>query len=372
MKDIPSAGPWVTEEEVGLVAEAVKEGWYEKRNMHIDKFIEEFSDYCKCKYALPVCNATSALHLAMISLGIKPGDEVIVPDLTWVASAAPIHYLGATPVFVDVNKDNWCMSVSSMEAAITNKTKAIVAVDLLGNMADMDEINKIASERQIPVIEDAAESSGGHYKGKVAGTLGDIGVYSFNATKLFISGQGGLLVTDNKEYYEIAKLFMHHGIDQSREGKYYWSYEVGYNYQWTNIQAALALGQFRRLSELLEKKRQVYSWYKDGLNELDNISLNKEQDGNTYWIVSAIIGKEYGMEKEAIMKSMKQQGIDVRPFFYPLSSMPAYEKYCQGKMDEKNPVSYEISPYGICLPSAMTITKEDVNRVCETLLRILK
>lgn len=371
---IPSAGPSITDKEIELVTEAVKYGWYEDRNMHIDQFINEFSSYTGMKYCLPTCNCTSAIHLAMIALDIGPGDEVIVPDITWVASASPIHYVGAKPVFVDIDKDDWCISPESFENAITEKTKAVVVVDLLGNMPQMDKIKKIAKKYKIPIIEDAAEGIGAEYKGKKAGTFGDISVFSFNATKLIIAGQGGMIATNNKNYYDKCKLFLHHGIDFDREGKYYWSYEIGYNYQWTNIQAALALAQLRRIDEIIEVKRQLKRWYEEKLCDVKGISLNYEAEDvrNTFWIVTAVISPKYELQKEQIIEKSKKYNIDIRPFFYPVSLMPPYMPDCEGKdMAKINPVSYEISPYGICLPSAMSLTESDIDYVCNCLKKIL-
>jgi len=366
-KHVPSAGPSITDTEVKLVTEAIKHGWYENRNMHIDQFISEFKSYTGMKYCLPTCNCTSALHLAMLALDIGAGDEVIVPDITWVASATPVLYVGAKPVFADIDKYDWCLSPGSLEKAITEKTKAIIVVDILGNIAQMDEIISIAKKHQIPIIEDAAEGIGATYQGQKAGTFGKIGVYSFNATKLMIAGQGGALVTDDEEIYRKCKLFVHHGIDQAREGKYYWSYKIGYNYQWTNIQAALALGQLRRIDELVKIKRRIGGWYKENLSNIEGIRFNFERSGvsNTFWIVTVIISPEYGITKERIIEKAQEYQIDIRPFFYPLSSMPSFKAYCSDKdMERANPVSYSISPYGICLPSAMSLEKDDVDYVC--------
>jgi len=321
MRKIPSAGPSITKAEILLVNEAVSQGWYENRNMHIDQFIKEFSEYIGLKYCLPVCNCTSAIHLALLALNIGPGDEVIVPDITWVASACPIHYVGAIPIFVDIDKNSWCISSKSFERAITEKTKAVVVVDLLGNVPDMNKIIKIAKKHNIVIIEDTAEGMGAEYKGKKAGTFGDINVFSFNATKLIIAGQGGMVATNNKHFYNRCKLLYHHGIDTAIEGKYYWSYEIGYNYQLTNMQAALALAQLRRIKEIIDKKRQTFRWYKERLNNIEGINLNSEAQGvkNTYWIVTAIISPKYGLKKEELMEKAKKYSIDLRPFFYPIS-----------------------------------------------------
>jgi len=351
----------------------VRDGWYEKRNMHIDQFIEEFSSCTGMKYCLPTAHCTDAIHLALLALNIGPGDEVIVPDITWVASVAPIHYVGATPVFVDVDRQDWCLDPESFEKSITAKTKAVVVVDIYGTMPRMDEIRKVAREYRIPIIEDTAEAMGAEYKNKKAGTFGEIAVFSFNATKLMIAGQGGMLATNKKWIYERAKKLWHHGMVEYSK-KTYWSEEIGFNYQWTNMQAALALAQMRRLDELVEHKRRAFNRYREGLKDIDGIQLNYEAKNtkSTFWIATAIIDKKYRLRKEEIVNRLKPYGIDGRPFFYPVSSMPAYAQYCRGKdMKKINPVSYEISPYGICLPSASTISESDVDYVCGCLKKIL-
>lgn len=372
-RNIPCAGPSITEEEIKLVNEAIKEGWYEKRNMHIDQFIKEFSRYTGIKYCLPVVNCTSALHLAMIALEIGPGDEVIVPDITWIASVAPIHYVGAIPIFADIDKDTWCLSPESFENLITLKTKAVVVVDLFGNMPNMDKILKIAKKHNIYVIEDAAEAMGAEYKGKKAGCFGDISAFSFNATKIIMAGQGGIVATNNKKFYDKCHLFVHHGMVPYSK-KTFWSTEIGFNYQWTNIQAALALAQLRRLDELLAYKKKVFNWYQEKLGHIEGIQLNIEpvDTKTTYWIVNATLSEHFKIKKELLMEELRKYGIDSRPFFYPASSMPAYSKYCVKRNYKKqNPVSYQISPYIISLPSALSLTKPDVDYVCDAFLSIL-
>ncbi len=372
-KEIPSAGPSITDKEIELVTDAIKYGWYEKRNMHLDQFAEEFSQYTGIRYCLPTCNCTAAIHLALLGLGIGPGDEVIVPDITWVASVAPIHYVGATPVFADIDRQNWCLSPEAFERSITKKTKVVVAVDLYGNMPDMDEIRAIARKHNIHIIEDAAEAMGAEYKRKKAGTFGEVSAFSFNATKLMVAGQGGVVATDNKKIYERMKQLFHHGmVDYS--SKAFWSVEIGYNYQWTNIQAALALAQLRRLDELLQMKIHAFNWYQKRLCDIEGIQLNSTAADvkNTYWIVTAILSKRYKIKKEKIMAELKKHHIASRPFFYPVSSMPAYSQYCRKKnMKEINPVAYELSPYGISFPYAFTLTEKDVDYICKVFLEIL-
>ncbi|MFX0087437.1 MAG: bifunctional GNAT family N-acetyltransferase/PLP-dependent aspartate aminotransferase family protein [Candidatus Hodarchaeota archaeon] len=372
---IPSAGPSITYKEIELVTEAVTQGWYTNMNMHLDQFVKEFTEYSERKYILPTSSCTVAIHLALLALGIGPGDEVIVPDISWVASAAPVHYVRGIPVFADIDPKTWCLTAETFEAKISDRTKAVVVVDLLGGMpSDMDKILKIAHDHDILVIEDVAEGLGTEYRGKKAGVFGDISVYSFNATKLVIGGQGGVIATDNKNWYEKFKLLQHHGIDRAREGKYYWSYEIGYNYQWTNMQSALTLAQLRRIEELIENRRQRGMWYKERLEDLGNIHFNYDKPPikNSYWIVTAIYDKKFGITKEKLMKKFKKYNIDLRPFFYPISSMPAYTQYCEDKdMEKINPISYSIAPYGICFPSAMSVTESEVNFVCEKFKEVL-
>jgi len=372
--NLPSAGPSITDADVQMVNEAVRIGWHDNRNIHYDEFISNFKDYIGMKYCLPTSHCTSAIHLAMLALDIKENDEVIVPDVTWVASVAPICYVGAKPVFVDIDKKDWCLSPKSFEAAITDKTKAVVVVDLYGNMPQMDEILAIAKKNNLKVIEDAAEGLGAEYNGKKAGTFGDISVFSFNATKIMVSGQGGMLVTNNKKYYDKCKLFSHHGIDTGIEGKYFWSYEIGYNYNWTNIQAALALSQLQRIDELVNNRRQIFNWYQERLIDIEGIELNHEKKNtkSTYWVVTAILDEKYQLKKEHIMMKLGNHNIDSRPFFYPISSMPPYIKYSQGSdMYKINPISYGISPYGISFPSAATITESDVEYICDCFKKII-
>ncbi len=371
---IASAGPSITESEVELVTEAVRLGWYENRNMHMDQFIKEFSSFTEMKYCLPMMNCTSAIHLALLCLNIGPGDEVIVPDISWVASACPIAYVGATPVFVDIDRKNWCISPESFEKAITDKTKAVIPVDLYGNMPEMDKILKIAQSNDIPVVEDAAEALGAEYHSKKAGTFGDIGVYSFNATKLAIAGQGGMFVTREKELFEKCKKLRHHGMSDYQT-KMFWSEELGYNYQWTNIQAALALAQLRRLDELIEKKREAFQWYYERLHQVEDIQLSFEEKyvKSTFWIVNAILGNSYRLTKEDIIKEFKGHRIDSRPFFYPISSMPPYAPYVKGKdMTKINPVSYSISPKGFSFPASFALTEADVDYICDVFLRFIQ
>ncbi len=358
-----------------MVAEAARDGWYRNMTRDIDEFEQRFAAYSGKRYALATSSCTGAIHLAMLALKLGPGDEVIVPDITWVASASPVCYVGATPVLVDIDPVTWCVSAEAVERAIPRKTKAIVSVGLLGNLPDMEALLAIARRRRIALIDDAAESIGAEYRGRKAGTFGTMGVFSFNGTKLLVTGEGGMLVTDDGRLYHRAKSLAHHGLfmrgDQS---KLYWSYELGHKYKFTNLQAAMGLAQLSRIDELVAKRRQLFAWYAERLRGIDGLQLNAEGPGvrGTFWITTAIIGRRYKLRKEALVKRLVARNIAGRPFFHPLSAMPPFSRYARGRSTRlANKVAYAISPYGICLPSASTLTEEDVEYVCDHLKDIL-
>lgn len=371
---IPSAGPSITSLEIDYVTDAIKNGWGANMNGYLDKFTSKFSEYIDLPYCLPTSHCTDAIHLALIAAGIKEGDEVIVPDLTWVASAAPILYLNATPVFADVDPQTWCITPESVQKNITSKTKAVIAVDLLGNMPDMDSIIDLCNENEIILIEDAAEGIGASYKGKLAGQFGHISVFSLNATKLIMSGQGGIFCTKDKKLFEKAKLVSHHGIDQNIEGKYFWSYELGYQYKWTNIQAALALAQLERISELIEFKTNLYYRFKEELSSIPGLILNDGPDTiqQSYWITCAVHNQIGKLSKEFVMDEFNKSDIDIRPMFYPISSMPPYRKFAKKDISSINKVSYNVSMNGICLPSGNELSLDnDVPRIANVFKKIL-
>lgn len=372
---IPSAGPSMTEWEVQRVSHAARDGWYTNMRREIEEFEDRFRTYTGMRYALATSSCTGAMHLALLAMGIGPGDEVIVPDITWVASAAPICYVGARPVFVDIDPLSWCLAPEAVERTVTTRTKAIIAVGLLGNLPDMDAIQAVARRRRIPIIEDAAESLGATYRGKEAGTFGTIGVFSFNGTKLLVTGEGGMIVTNNRRLRERFKRLAHHGINKKLGARYYWSHEIGYKYQYTNIQAAMGLAQLDRLDELIEQRRLHFRWYRERLQGVEDVQLNHEGEyvRSTFWIVNAMIDRRYGRRKERIVRALEERGIGGRPFFYPLSMMPPFKRYCGSTdMRKVNPVSYRLSPYGVCLPSAASLTEAEADYVCEQLVDILQ
>ena len=373
MERIRVAGPWITEKEIRYVTEAVTHAWYGNANIYHERFEKAFADYLGIRFAISLPSCTSAIHLALLAHGIGPGDEVIVPDITWIATAAPVSYVGATPVFADVDSKTWCLSARSFEECITPKTKAVIPVDLYGNMPDMDAIRYIAEQHAIVVIEDAAEAIGSEYKGRKAGNFGNTGVFSFHGSKTLTTGEGGMLVTDQKDIYERALVLRDHGRNPG--DRMFFNTEVGYKYKMSSMQAALGLAQLERIEELVARKRQIFSWYQTDLAGAEGVTLNYEPQvtKNSYWMVTAILDQKFGITKDLLLGKMGEMNIDCRPFFHPLSSLPAYEQAEQARRArQRNLISYQISPYGINLPSSLNLMEQQVQYVCESLKVILQ
>jgi perosamine synthetase len=372
MQSIPVSGPSITQKEIDYVTDAVTNAWYGNANIYHDKFERAFANYIGVKYAIALPSCTSAIHLSLLALGITEGDEVIVPDVTWIASAAPINYVGATPVFADIDPQNWCMSAESLESYITPKTKAIIPVNLYGGMPNMNALLEIAKKYNLAIIEDAAESIGSEYQGQKSGSFGDTGVFSFHGSKTMTTGEGGMLVTDREDLYQRVLFLRDHG--RKPGDTLFYNTEVGYKYKMSSMQAALGLAQLERIEELIDRKRQIFSWYQSELNAVDSLTLNHEaaHTKNTYWMVTVIIDPKSGMEKHQLMDRLREQRIDTRPFFHPLSSLPAYKNLLSAKLArDRNHHSYRVSQYGINLPSGMDMTREKVIYICEKIKEIL-
>lgn len=373
MERIPIAGPWITQKEIDYVSDAVRNAWYGNSNMYHERFEKAFADYAGVQFAMALPSCTSAIHLALMALNIGPGDEVIVPDITWIASAAPVTYVGASTVFADIDERTWCMSARSFEECVTPRTKAVIPVDLYGNMPDMDAILEIARKHGICVIEDAAQAIASEYRGKKAGSFGDAGVFSFHGSKTLSTGEGGMLLTDRQDLHRRALFLRDHG--RQAGDKMFWNTEVAHKYKMSSMQAALGLAQLERISELIERKLQIFSWYQKELSAMDSIRLNftRPDTKNTFWMVTVMVDPQLGLPKERLLKLLEERDIATRPFFYPLSSLPAYAKSEEAeRASRRNAASYSISPYAVNLPSALILKEEQVKYVCDTLKAILR
>lgn len=364
--------PRITDSDRDMVADAVSQGWGDQRNKYIELLEEELSTVANRKYVLAVSHGTDAIHLALAALDLSPGDEVIVPDLTWVACITPILHLGLTPILVNVD-ENLCMSPESFKAAISNKTKAAIVVDLAGLMPEWRQIHTIAQSRGIKIIEDAAESLGAYYDGFPAGSFGDVSILSFSATKVITGGHGGAVMTNNQSLYKRMQLLKHHGIDKQQTGKYFWSTELGYNFQLSNIQAALIYSQLLRLKELIQYKKSLYHLYENALSNMSGIILLKNSNQlvePSYWLMVAILDEECQKTKEEFLDATQVLGVEMRPLFYLLSEMPPFRNV-KVEVNHRRVLTQKLSSRGICLPYGYDLRSSDIDQICEIVQKCL-
>lgn len=363
------AGPWITDHEVKVVEDAMRNGWYDQAYRYVELFQREFAAYHNRRFGIMTPNCTSAIHLLLAGMGVGPGDEVIVPECTWIATAAPVKYLGAEPRFCDIERESWCLDPASVAGAITPRTKAIIAVDLYGNMPDMDGLRRVADAAGVPLVEDAAEALGSKYRGVRAGKFGIGSVFSFHRTKTLTTGEGGMLLLDDERLYARCMFLRDHG---RVAGIPYFNSEVTFKYMPFNLQAALGYAQFQRIEELVARKREIFDLYKRHLASIPDIQLNAEPPHvhNGIWNVAVVFGKSHRITKAEAMKRIEALGLPSRPFFYPLSSLPAFpgEKAIH---ESKNPVAYDVSARGINVPCSFNITEAQIQDYCNAIRTIL-
>lgn len=354
--------PSITELEVRYATDAAANGWGEKCYEYINRFEGAFKAHLGVKYAVATSSCTGALHMGMAALGIGPGDEVIMADTNWIATASPIVHLGAKPVFIDILPDSWCLDPALVEQAITPRTKAIVAVHLYGNLCEMNKLLAIGEKHGIPVIEDAAEAIGSIYHGKRAGSMGKFGVFSFHGTKTLTTGEGGMFVTDDPELYEQVLTLSNHGRARGQK-KQFWPDMVGFKYKMSNIQAAIGCAQIERIDELTHRKHEIFSYYRDRLAILPGLSMNPEplETVNGAWMPTIVFDAKTGITREKLQLAFERENIDARVFFWPLSLLPSFEAV------RGNTYAYQIPTRAINLPSYHDILETDLDRVIDTL-----
>jgi perosamine synthetase len=364
---IPVAGPWITAREIAAVTRAVRGDWYAHANDSVTKFEQAFARYTGRKHAISLPSCTSALHLSLLALGIGPGHEVIVPDATWIASAAPVSYVGATPVFADIDPATWCLSAETIARCISKKTRAIIVVDLYGHMPEWEPILKLAKKHNIAVIEDAAEAIGSRYKGQLAGGFGIASCFSFHGSKTLTTGEGGMLVTDDAALHQRCLQLRDHG--RAPGDTMFRNIEVGYKYKMSALQAALGLAQLARIGQLVKKKRRIFGWYEKHLHGIAGLRLNPAQPQfeNSYWMSTLLWDKPHAIAKPALIKDLAARGIATRPFFDPLSSLDAYAPMDAARYKKRNRHAYAIAARAINLPSALCLKEADVKYVARAL-----
>lgn len=367
-KMIPVCEPLVGERELQYATDCIKTNWVSSLGKYIKEFEQGFASYCGCKYGITTTSGTTALHLALASLGIGKGDEVIVPTLTMTASLFPIIYVGAKPVLVDSELEIWNIDVTRIEEKITRNTKAIMPVHLYGHPCDMDPIMDIASKHNLYVVEDAAEVHGAEYKGRKAASIGDMGCFSFYANKIITTGEGGMIVTNNEELADRARRLK--DLAHSPQKKFLHT-DIGFNYRMTNIQASMGLAQLERIDQFVEMRRQNATFYNSRLKQLPGITLppEKEWAKNVYWMYSIVIQDEFGLTRDQLMEELAEKGIETRAFFIPMHFQPCFTD--MGLFGgESYPVAEELGRKGLFLPSSSGLTLEQKTYICDSMKEI--
>lgn len=359
---IPVCEPEITEEDIQKVAECVRSTWVSGISPYVTEFEEKFAQFCDCKYGVATNSGTTALHLALATLGIGRNDQVIMPTFTMIATPNSASYLGASPVLEDAEASTWNMCTDQLKSRLTRITKAIIPVHTYGHPVDFDPISEFAEKHNLKIIEDAAEAHGALYKNRKIGSLGDLACFSFYANKALTTGEGGMIVTNNEWMAEKAKWLRAHAY--GKEGKHFFHEAIGYGYRLSGIQAALGLSQVSRLDKLIETRRKNAHLYSKNLSDLEGkITLPPEASWakNIYWMYSILVEDSLGISRNELMRKLEANGIETRTFFYPIHTQPIYSYLGHGR---QFPVADELSRTGMNLPSSPTLTKEQIEHVC--------
>ena len=368
-KMIPVNEPLLSPRAKKYVLDCLDTGWISSAGTYIQRFEEAFARYLGCRFAVTTSSGTAALHLAIATLGFGPGDEVIIPDLTIISCALAVIYAGARPVLVDVDPVTFTLDPELIEKKITKRTKAIMVVHLYGHPADMDPILKLAKKYRLAVIEDAAEAHGARYKGRLVGSLGTIGTFSFYANKIVTTGEGGMVVADDATLARKARLLK----DLAHSpGRRFWHEEIGFNYRLTNLSAAIGLAQLELVKTYLRKKRWMAGEYAKALRGIPYLSPPAEMSWakSVFWMYALTLTPDAPVTRDNLRAKLKELGIDTRDFFYPLHLQPVLRKYVQ--KTDRFPVSDSVSRRGFYLPSGLAITKTQIRTVAGALRTILK
>jgi len=365
---VPVAEPVLSGNEKAYVLDCVDTTWISSAGEYVERFETAFAAFCNASHALSCCNGTVALHLALMALGVGPDDEVIVPTLTFVATANAVAYCGARPVFVDSEPETWNIDPQLIEEKITPRTRGIVVVHLYGHPVDMDPVLAIARRHGLFVVEDAAEAHGAEYKGRRVGSLGDVATFSFYGNKIITTGEGGMVVTDDEGLARKIRQLKGQGQDFERR---YWFPILGYNYRMTNIEAAIGLAQLEKVDWHLARRREIAGWYQEllGGHPLFALQPEKAWARNVYWMNSVVLAEGFPLSRDEAMLRLAEQRIETRPFFYPMHTLPMYRSLVQG---QSLPVAQSVAARGMNLPSSSKLTYEDVTYVAQALKSLAK
>jgi perosamine synthetase len=367
-KFIPISEPDLNGNEKKYIDDCIKTGWISSKGDYIVRFERAFAAFNGSHYAISTCNGTTALHVAIAAMDIGYGDEVIIPDFTFIATANAVTYTRAKPIFVDVSKETGNIDVLQLEKKITKRTKAIIAVHLFGYPADMRALVKLAKKYNLYLIEDAAEAHGAEVllkgkKWKKVGSIGDVGCFSFYGNKIMTTGEGGMVVTDNADIAQKIRMLRDHGQDPQK--KYYYPI-IGFNYRMTNLQAAIGLAQLERIDTFIQKKKNIAFTYNQYLNNnVNGISQFKEYawQKSVYWMYSILVDVPYAITRDKLMDKLKKNNIETRPFFYPLHTLPPY------KSKIECPHAVYMGQHGLCLPCGINISQKDIQFISDIIKR---
>lgn len=363
------AGPLVDSSDIKELIKMMQIGWYgKKKYFYVEKFEKVFASYHNRKYGLMTSNCTSAIQVVLKSINIKKNDEVIVPDITWISTASPIKAMGAKPVFCDVDPNNWCIDHNKIQNLITKKTKAVIAVDLYGNMPNMKELKSICKKNNIILLEDAAEALGSVQNNIKAGKYGKASFFSFHRTKTITTGEGGMILTDDYRLYKKCKFYRDNGRNFKNP---YWCDDSFGKFMPSNIQGCLGYSQFKKIDRILNKKKKILEFYYKYLDDLKFKKLNEVNRNfvNGAWSVTIVWDKCYKKTSDYVIKKLNNHRLPTRPFFPPLSSMKTFSKKNKKKINQN---SYSIFSRGLCLPSALIISEKEIKKYCNIFKKILK
>lgn len=356
--------PVITEEAKRYVAEAMESGWVSSGGKFIEQFEQEFAQYLGMKHAITTTSGTTALHLALVTLGIGPGDEVILPDFTMMACVFAVLYTGAMPVFVDVDPEIFTIDPGQLAGKITSRTKAIMPVHIYGHPADMDPILILAEQHDLWVIEDAAEAHGARYRGRLCGSMGDLNAFSFYGNKIITTGEGGMVVTDDDALADRARRLKNLAHSPRKR---FWHEELGFNYRMTNLQAALGMGQLAHIGEFLTKKRWMATQYAAQLHSMRGLRLpvTRAWAENVHWMYAVLVEDSFPLSRDALRAALQERGIDTRNFFSSCSAQPVMREH--GGAQGSFPVTEDIANRGLYLPSGLALTQEQLDTVCHVI-----
>jgi perosamine synthetase len=363
-KNIPVSEPTLLGNEEKYVLDCLRTNWISSVGQYTQYFEESFASFCSVKHAIAVVNGTAALHVALLALGVKPGDEVIVPTFTYVATANAVSYCGGLPAFADCEPDTWNLDINHVQSLITPRTRGIIPVHIFGHPVDMDPLLEIAEKHHLFVLEDAAEAHGALYKRQKVGAMGDASIFSFYGNKIITTGEGGMITTNDDRLAERIRLLKGQGMDPARR---YWHPVIGYNYRMTNIQAAIGLAQLEQIEELIRRHRGNAYLYSELLRGVPFLTLPSEKEWakHVYWVYGVLLG-ESGQSRDAVMEGLASKGIETRPFFYPVHTLPPYENRLS------LPVAESVSARGIILPSSANLSDDRIRHVCQELIRLTR